>query len=119
MINQFGKTGTTDHFIAASYAAGPLISRIAQSGALQMPMFTVKHVLDLALNAANTVYQISLQRSTIDISGKGALTLGTLPDGVTNSSLTWVPVRLYSPAEGGLTPPTFAPNEVQSAYCCT
>ncbi|KAJ7162014.1 aspartic peptidase domain-containing protein [Mycena filopes] len=95
VINQFGKTGTTDHFIAASYATGPLISRIAQSGALQMPMFS-----------------ISLQRSTIDISGKGALTLGTLPDGVDNSSLTWVPVRLYSPAEGGLTPPTFAPNEV-------
>ncbi|KAJ7761103.1 aspartic peptidase domain-containing protein [Mycena metata] len=95
VINQFGKTGTTDHFVAASYAAGPLISRIAQSDALAMPMFT-----------------ISLQRSEIDISGKGALTLGTLPPGVDNSSLTWVPVRLYSPAEGGLTPPTFAPNEV-------
>ncbi|KAF7357780.1 Peptidase A1 domain-containing protein [Mycena venus] len=95
VIKQFGKTGTTDHFVASSYADGPLISRIAQSGALQMPMFT-----------------ISLQRSTIDISGTGALTLGTLPDGVDNSSLTWVPVRLYSPAEGGITPPTFASNEV-------
>ncbi|KAJ7045953.1 aspartic peptidase domain-containing protein [Mycena alexandri] len=95
VINQFGKTGTTDHFVASSYAAGPLISRIAQSGALEMPMFT-----------------ISLQRSTIDISGNGALTLGTLPPGVDNSSLTWVPVRLYSPAEGGLTSPTFAPDEV-------
>jgi len=95
VIKQFGKTGTTDHFVASSYADGPLISRIAQSGALQMPMFT-----------------ISLQRSTIDISGTGALTLGTLPDGVDNSSLTWVPVRLYSPADGGITPPTFAPNEV-------
>jgi hypothetical protein len=95
VVKQFGKTGTTDHFVASSYADGPLISRIAQSGALQMPMFT-----------------ISLQRSTIDISGTGALTLGTLPDGVDNSSLTWVPVRLYSAAEGGITPPTFAPSEV-------
>ncbi|KAJ7879107.1 aspartic peptidase domain-containing protein [Mycena leptocephala] len=95
VLHQFGQTATTDHFVASSYAAGPLISRIAQSGALQMPMFT-----------------ISLQRSTIDISGTGALTLGTLPDGVDNSSLTWVPVRLYSAAEGGINPPTFAPDEV-------
>ncbi|KAJ7342523.1 aspartic peptidase domain-containing protein [Mycena albidolilacea] len=93
--NQFGQTATTDYFIASSFADGPLISRIAQSGALEMPMFTV-----------------SLQRSTIDISGTGALTLGKLPDGIDNSNLTWVPVRLYNPAEGGTTPPTFAPNEV-------
>ncbi|KAJ7187754.1 aspartic peptidase domain-containing protein [Mycena filopes] len=94
VIKESGETGTTDNLIASSYATGPLIARIAQSGALKMPMFT-----------------ISLQRSTIDISGKGALTLGTLPDGVDNSSLTWVPVRLYSAAEGGLAAPTFAPNE--------
>ncbi|KAJ7091901.1 aspartic peptidase domain-containing protein [Mycena belliarum] len=95
VINQFGKSSTTDHFVASSYADGPLISRIAQSGALDMPMFT-----------------ISLQRSTIDISGTGALTLGTLPAGVDNSSMTWVPVRLYTPKDGGISPPTFAPNEV-------
>ncbi|KAF8199885.1 aspartic peptidase domain-containing protein [Mycena galopus ATCC 62051] len=93
--HQFGASPTTDHLIASSYADGPLISRIAQSEALEMPMFT-----------------IFLQRSTIDISGTGALTLGTLPDGVDNSSLTWVPVRLYTAAEGGLNPPSFAPNEV-------
>ncbi|KAJ7045952.1 aspartic peptidase domain-containing protein [Mycena alexandri] len=95
VLDESGETGTTDNLIASSFATGPLISRIAQSGALQMPMFS-----------------ISLQRSTIDISGKGALTLGTLPPGVDNSSLTWVPVRLYSPAEGGLAPPTFAASEV-------
>jgi hypothetical protein len=39
--NQFGQTATTDHFIASSFADGPLISRIAQSGALEMPIFTV------------------------------------------------------------------------------
>ncbi|KAJ7141333.1 aspartic peptidase domain-containing protein [Mycena epipterygia] len=95
VTHQFGATSVTDHFVASSYADGPLISRIAQTGALDMPMFT-----------------ISLQRSTIDISGTGALTLGTLPDGVDNSSLTWVPVRLYTAADGGISPPTFAPNEV-------
>jgi len=63
--------------------------------ALEAPMFT-----------------ITLNRNTIDISGHGQLTLGKLPDGVDNSSLTWVPVRLYTPAEGGLRAPTFAPDEV-------
>ncbi|KAK7061365.1 peptidase A1 domain-containing protein [Favolaschia claudopus] len=95
VMYQFGKSTSTDHFIASSYSDGPLLSRIAQSGELQMPMFTV-----------------SLQRSTIDISGTGALTLGRLPPGVDNSSLTWVPVRLYTPKEGGISAPTFAPNEV-------
>ncbi|KAJ7451803.1 aspartic peptidase domain-containing protein [Mycena galericulata] len=95
VTKQFGVTTATDHFVASSYADGPLISRIAQSGALEEPMFT-----------------ISLQSTTIDIGGTGALTLGTLPPGIDNSSITWVPVRLYTGAEGGLTPPSFAPNEV-------
>nr|GAT49688.1 predicted protein [Mycena chlorophos] len=95
VTKQFGAQTTTDHFVASTYAAGPLISRIAETGALEMPMFS-----------------ISLQRQTIDISGNGALTLGSLPAGVDNSSVTWVPVRLYTPAEGGLDPPSFAPKEV-------
>ena len=54
-----------------------------------------------------------LQRDVIDISGtNGAFTVGKLPDGIDNSSLTWVPVRLYNPQDGGLDPPTFAPDEV-------
>lgn len=53
-----------------------------------------------------------MQRDTVDISGTGTLTVGQLPAGISNDSLTWVPVRLYSVAEGGLEPPTFAPNEV-------
>jgi hypothetical protein len=54
-----------------------------------------------------------LQRDTIDVSGNdGAFTIGKLPDGIDNSSLTWVPVRLYDPEDGGLNPPTFAPGEV-------
>ena len=31
-----------------------------------------------------------------DSAGSGQLTLGKLPSGIDNSSLTWVPVRLYS-----------------------
>ena len=54
-----------------------------------------------------------LQRDVIDISGtNGAFTIGKLPDGIDNSSLTWVPVRLYTTQDGGLDPPSFAPNEV-------
>lgn len=55
--------------------------------------------------------QITLQRDTIDISGKGELTIGELPSGIDNSSLTWVPVRLYPPGDGGLQAPSFASNE--------
>ena len=54
-----------------------------------------------------------LQRDVIDISGSsGLLTVGKLPEGIDNSSLTWVPVRLYKPEDGGTNPPIFAPNEV-------
>lgn len=90
-----GPIDTTDDFLLSSYTHGPLLSRISMTDALEAPMFT-----------------ITLNRNTIDISGHGQLTLGKLPDGVDNSSLTWVPVRLYTPAEGGLKAPTFAPNEL-------
>lgn len=54
-----------------------------------------------------------LQRDTIDVSGNnGAFTIGKLPSGIDNSSLTWVPVRLYDPTDGGMNPPTFASGEV-------
>jgi len=50
----------------------------------------------------------------IDVNGfYGAFTIGKLPDGIDNSSLTWVPVRFYKPEDGGLDPPTFAPGESQ------
>ena len=66
--------------------------------------------------------QITLQRNTIDVGGTGQITVGELPTGVDNSSITWVPVRLYSSDDGGLNPPTFAPNEVYPLYvfaaCC-
>ncbi|KAI0634489.1 acid protease [Trametes polyzona] len=54
----------------------------------------------------------TLQRNHIDISGEGALTIGRLPGGIDESDITWVPVRLYSSADGGLSPPSFAPDEV-------
>ncbi|TFK34791.1 aspartic peptidase domain-containing protein [Crucibulum laeve] len=94
-VAKHGAIDQTDDFLRSTYTSGPLLTRIAMTGALEMPMFS-----------------ITLQRSTIDISGTGLLTIGKLPDGVDNSTLTWVPVRLYDPVDGGLDPPTFAPNEV-------
>jgi hypothetical protein len=85
----------TDNFVGSTDTSGPLLSRLAMSGALESPMFTVE-----------------FQRNAIDVTGRGALTIGKLPDGIDNSSLTWVPVRLYSTDEGGLPAPSFAPNEV-------
>lgn len=61
-------------------------------------------------------HQVTFQRNTIDISGNGSITIGQLPEGVDNSSITWVPVRLYSPADGGQNAPTFAPNEQYPLY---
>ncbi len=55
--------------------------------------------------------QITLQRNTIDVSGEGQITIGQLPDEINESNITWVPVRLYDAQEGGVSPPTFAPNE--------
>jgi len=92
---QFNTPSATDDFVNSIPADGPLISRLATSGKIEQPMFA-----------------ITLQRDTIDVSGHGQITIGELPQGVDNSSITWVPVRLYSSTDGGLDPPTFAPNEV-------
>jgi len=91
---QYNNPSTTDQFVASIPENGPLLSRVISSGDLANPMFA-----------------ITLQRDTIDIGGTGQLSVGKLPDGVQNSSLTWVPVRLYSRNDGGLTPPVSAPNE--------
>ncbi|KAJ3771658.1 aspartic peptidase domain-containing protein [Lentinula raphanica] len=92
-----GPLKPTDSFVEDTYKYGPLLSRIAST----------------TDGLEDDVFSISLQRSEIDVGiDNGTLTIGKLPDGVNNASLTWVPVRLYSASEGGLTPPTFASNEV-------
>jgi phytepsin len=87
-----------------SYATiAPLLARLAVTNALTLPLFTV-----------------TLQRDTVAIGGNvGTLSIGELPSGIKNESLTWVPVRLYTKAQGGLPPPPDSPNEVRyisSAY---
>ncbi|KAF8574345.1 acid protease [Ramaria rubella] len=68
---------------------GPIVSRLAQSG-LASPQFTV-----------------TLQRDSVQLGGNiGMLSLGELPPGVTNDSLTWVPIRGYTPQQGGIDSPT-------------
>lgn len=91
---QFNNPSSSDQFVASTFENGPLLSRAISSGELQNPVFA-----------------IALQRDTVDIGGTGQLSIGKLPDGVSNSSFTWVPVRLYSQNDGGLAPPGFAPNE--------
>ncbi|KAJ4490275.1 aspartic peptidase domain-containing protein [Lentinula aciculospora] len=94
---QSGPLKPTDTFLEDTYKYGPLLARIAAT----------------TDGLEDDVFSISLQRSEIDVGiDNGTLTIGKLPDGVDNSSLTWVPVRLYSPSEGGLSPPTFATDEV-------
>jgi Eukaryotic aspartyl protease len=81
-----------------SYATiAPLLARLAVTNALSLPMFTV-----------------ALQRDTVEIGGNvGLLSIGELPGGIKNESMTWAPVRLYTKAQGGLPPPPDSPNEVR------
>ncbi|KAH8996251.1 acid protease [Lactarius akahatsu] len=81
----------------ASFATnGPLLPRLILTGALASPIFA-----------------ISLQRDTVDIGGnQGMLSIGELPAGIAAENLTWVPLRGYTVAEGGLPAPEDSPNEV-------
>ncbi|KAH9949840.1 acid protease [Amylocystis lapponica] len=92
---KFDNPRTTDDFVSNIATYGPLVTRLVMTGVINEPMFA-----------------ITLQRDTIDVGGNGQLTIGQLPEGVLNSSITWVPVRLYSPENGGLSPPAFASQEV-------
>ncbi|KAM5543426.1 hypothetical protein V8D89_002677 [Ganoderma adspersum] len=94
VTSEFGNTAGTDNFIRQFVNYGPIVPRLILAGVLDQPLFT-----------------ITLQRDQIDISGTGKLTIGQLPEGVDNSSLTWVPVRLYSTSDGGLSAPSFASGE--------
>ncbi|KAK0493551.1 aspartic peptidase domain-containing protein [Armillaria luteobubalina] len=82
--------------ITDSYASmGPFVTRLVANAELNAPMFTV-----------------TLQRNTIARGGNvGQLSIGELPAGVKNETLTWVPIRSYSSEEGGLAGPTDSPNE--------
>ncbi|KAI0643995.1 acid protease [Trametes meyenii] len=90
--NAMAPTSVVDTFASL----GPLLTRLVTWKVLQRPLVVT-----------------TLQRDTISLSGNdGTLSLGTLPYGLTDDQLTWVPVRSYSVAEGGLPAPPDAPNEV-------
>lgn len=96
VTNEFGYiAGNTDSFISNIDTHGPLASRMSMSGGLE-----------------RDVYAITLQRNQVDVGGEGTMHIGKLPDGVDESLMTWVPVRLYSVADGGMPPPSFARQEV-------
>ncbi|EMD32366.1 hypothetical protein CERSUDRAFT_161745 [Gelatoporia subvermispora B] len=93
-------TGTSDSaatMAIASFAThGPLFTRFISQNVLVAPLVT-----------------ITLQRDTLAPGGNaGLLSLGALPPGVDASQLTWVPVRGYTSAQGGLPPSRATPNEV-------
>ncbi|KAF8628287.1 hypothetical protein AX17_005991 [Amanita inopinata Kibby_2008] len=94
---QAGKIGTIlDDFFASYNTKGPLLSRLVATHALSQPMFSV-----------------TIQRSEVEIKGNvGILSIGELPSGVKNESLTWVPLRTYTVDQNGLTAPPDSPNEV-------
>lgn len=86
---------TVEQLLNTFVTNGPVIARMALSGLLSEPSFTV-----------------TLQRDTLDIGGNiGMLSLGELPETVQNDSLVWVPVRLYTTDQGGIPASPAAPNE--------
>jgi len=88
--------GTIENVLSSFSTIGPLVTRMAEAGQLDSPQAT-----------------ITLQRDTIDVGGNyGMLSLGSYPANITNDTFTWVPIRAYPPADGGLPPPPDSPNEV-------
>lgn len=83
--------------ILSSFASfGPLIPRLSLSST------------STAQSLTSPMVSITLQRNSIS-PGSGAagiLSLGSLPPGISNDSLTYVPLRAYTPAQGGLPGPT-------------
>ncbi|KIJ46017.1 hypothetical protein M422DRAFT_778570 [Sphaerobolus stellatus SS14] len=97
LLTQAGVSSSnkTDILNAQLADQGPFLTRLIATGQLDQPMFT-----------------ITLQRDSFDLGGDiGQLTIGKLPDGVSNDSLTWVPVRLYSQEQGGFPPSSDSPDE--------
>lgn len=90
-------SSNVDEVLASFATNGPLLPRLIMAGALASP-----------------IVAISLQRDTVDIGGsQGILSIGDLPAGIAVEDLTWVPLRGYTAAEGGLPAPEESPNEVQ------
>lgn len=89
-------TSVIDSALASYSTLGPFITRLVAEGMLSLPMISV-----------------TLQRDSIEVGGnEGVLSIGELPNDVSSSDLTWVPLRGYSEAEGGLPAPSSSPNEV-------
>ncbi|KAF7966863.1 hypothetical protein HWV62_36697 [Athelia sp. TMB] len=76
-------TGATllETYFQAMQESSPLLISLASAGKLKAPMYT-----------------LSLQREdpTSADSNAGVMTIGGLPSGISNDSLTWVPVQPYS-----------------------
>ena len=91
---------SSSEVIASFGTYGPLPARFISEHLLSSPLIAV-----------------TLQRDTIDIGGNvGLLSIGELPAGINSGSLTWVPVRAYTAADGGLPPSPEAPNEVGQSF---
>ncbi|KIL64999.1 hypothetical protein M378DRAFT_77450 [Amanita muscaria Koide BX008] len=89
-------TPTVEQILGYFSTLGPMFSRSVAAGSMAEPMFSV-----------------TLQRDTIELGGNvGMLSIGELPPNVKNESLTWVPLRAYTPTQGGLPGPSNSPNEV-------
>ncbi|KAI5120536.1 hypothetical protein M0805_004544 [Coniferiporia weirii] len=76
---------------------GPLVSRLALAGNISTPEYA---------RLLLPQFSVTLERTIPSIGGNiGALTLGGLPPRISNESLAWSPVRLYTPEQNGVVVP--------------
>lgn len=95
-IKQGRQISNSDVLLSSFATIGPFIPRLVARGESAAPLFTV-----------------TLQRASMELGGnEGMLYIGELPPTVNNASLTWVPVRRYSVAQGGMKAPADDPGEV-------
>jgi hypothetical protein len=92
-----GQTFLSTYFSAVD-RNGPLVTRMASSGQLKSAYWclSVQHISANHL-LREPMYTLTMQREepTMEGSNAGVMTLGGLPSGISNDSLTWVPVKSY------------------------
>ncbi|KAL0959031.1 hypothetical protein HGRIS_014338 [Hohenbuehelia grisea] len=116
---------STNAILTSFTETGPFMARLAMSGALAIPMFSFRlprAAIDPstasspnsppASGGGMSTFSSPASSTPSSITGDGVLSLGALPPGVTNDSMTWVGVRRYTPAQQGLPPPPDSPDEV-------
>ncbi|KZP16293.1 acid protease [Athelia psychrophila] len=92
-----GKSLLSTYFQAMEESS-PLLISLAAAGKLRYPPPRLSDAQALTTPPSAPMYTLSLQREDPTSAGSnaGVMTIGGLPSGISNASLTWVPVQPYA-----------------------